>query len=59
MLDENNPLVKTFCHARDMLEKCKNIELSIRIVGANKGEPIQYEMPHAEELALLIVRDFT
>jgi hypothetical protein len=59
MLDENNPLVKTFRHTRDMLEKCKNIEPRIRIVGSNKGDPIQYEMPHAYELALLIVGYFT
>jgi hypothetical protein len=59
MLDENNPLVKTFRYARDMLDKYKDIELSIRIVGANKGDPVQYEMPHTDELALLIVGDFT
>ena len=59
MLDENNPLVKIFRHARDILEKYKDIDISIRIIGADKGDPIQYEMPHTEDLALLIVGDFT
>jgi hypothetical protein len=57
MLDEYNPLVKVFRHARDLLEEHKNIDISIRIVGANKGDPIQYEIPHTEELAMLIVGD--
>ncbi|KAG2596891.1 hypothetical protein PVAP13_5KG209907 [Panicum virgatum] len=55
MLDEHNPLVKIFRHARDLLEEHGNIDISIRIIGANKGDPIQYEMPHPEELAMLIV----
>ena len=59
MLDENNPLVKIFRHARDILEKYKDIDISIRTIGADKGDPIQYEMPHTEDLALLIVGDFT
>lgn len=55
LLDEHNPLVKIFRHARDILEEHKGIDVSIRIVGANKGDPIQYEMPHTEELAILVV----
>ena len=59
MLDECNPLVKIFRHARDLLEEYKGVDISIRIIGANKGDQIQYEMPHPEELAVLIVVDMT
>jgi hypothetical protein len=57
MLDEYNPLAKIFRHARDLLEQHKGIDISIRIIGANKGDRIQYEMPHTEELAMLVVGD--
>jgi hypothetical protein len=59
MLDEYNPLVKIFRQARDFLEEHKGIDISIRIVGANKTDRIQYEMPHQEELAMLIVGDLS
>ena len=55
MLDEHNPLVKTFRHARDLLEEHNGIDVSIRIIGANKEDQVQYEMPHTEELAILVV----
>ncbi|WVZ98426.1 hypothetical protein U9M48_043872, partial [Paspalum notatum var. saurae] len=55
ILDTYNPLVKVFRHARDLFERYKGIDISIHIIGANKGDPIQYEMPHTEELAMLIV----
>ena len=57
MLDNNNPLVKIFRHARDLLEKHNGVDISIKIIGTNKGDKIQYEMPHSEELAMLIVGD--
>jgi len=57
MLDEYNPLVKTFRHARDILEEHNGIDISIRIIGASKDSAIQYEMPHTEELAIVIVGD--
>lgn len=59
MLDEYNPLVKIFRQARDFLEEHKGIDVSIRIVGADKTGRIQYEMPHQEELAMLIVGDLS
>lgn len=55
MFDEYNPLVKTFRYARDLFEEHKGVDFSIRIIGADKGDPIQYEMPHTEDLAILIV----
>ena len=57
MLDKCNPLVKIFRHARDLLEKHNGIDISIHILGAEKGDPIQYEMLHTEDLAMLIVGD--
>jgi len=59
MLDEYNPLVKIFRQAHDFLEEHKGIDISIRIVGADKADRIQYEMPHQEELAMLIVGDLS
>jgi hypothetical protein len=57
MLDQYNPLVKIFRHGRDLLEEHKGIDISIHIIGAYKADTIQYEMPHTEELAMLIVGD--
>ena len=59
MLDESNSFVKIFRHARDLLDLHKGIDISIRIVGARKGDQIQYEMPHQDELAILIVGDMS
>lgn len=56
MLD-NNPLVKIFRHARDLLEQHNGVDISIQIIGASKGDRIEYEMPHSDELAILIVGD--
>jgi hypothetical protein len=40
MFDKNNPLVKAFRHARDLLEKHNGVDISIRIIGATKGDRI-------------------
>jgi hypothetical protein len=57
MLDKCNPLVKKFRHAHDLLEENNRIDISIRIIGAQKRDPTQYEMPNTEDLAMLIVGD--
>ncbi len=59
MLDESNPLVKIFRYARDFLDLNKGIDISIRIIGADKGDEIQYQMPHPDELAILVVGDIS
>uniref|UniRef100_A0A0A8YTL9 Uncharacterized protein n=1 Tax=Arundo donax TaxID=35708 RepID=A0A0A8YTL9_ARUDO len=59
MLDEFNPLVKQFRAARDRLAENGNEEIGIRIVGATEDDPVQYELPSANELAGLIVGDFS
>ena len=40
MLDTHNPLVKLFRHARDLLEEYNGIDISIRVLGASKGDTI-------------------
>lgn len=57
MLDQYNPLVKKFRFARDLLKEHDGIDVSIRIIGADKNDPVQFEMPNSDELALLIVGD--
>ena len=59
MLDKYNPLVKKFRKARDLLEQYNGIDVTVRIIGAGKDDPIQYEMPSADELAMLIVGDYS
>ncbi|KAL6662326.1 hypothetical protein ACP70R_000185 [Stipagrostis hirtigluma subsp. patula] len=44
MLDEHNPLVRSFRMARDRLREC---------------DPVQYNLPTCEQLALLVVGDFS
>jgi hypothetical protein len=59
MLDEFNPLVKQFRIARDRLAEHGDEEIGIRVVGAEEGDPVQYEMPTASELSGLIIGDFS
>jgi hypothetical protein len=59
MLDQCNPLVKKFCFARDLLKEHNGIDVSIRIIGADKNDPVQFEMPNSDELVLLIVGDIS
>ena len=57
MLDKCNILVKIFRHARDLQEEHNEVDINIHILGSKKRDPIQYEMPHTENLAILIVAD--
>ena len=59
MLDEHNPLVKKFRMARDRLKEYPDENLAIRIIGARDGDPVQYNLPTCDELALLVVADFS
>nr|ADB85380.1 putative retrotransposon protein [Phyllostachys edulis] len=59
MLDEHNPLVRQFRCARDRLREAGDESVGIRIVGARAGDPIQYNLPTCDELALLVVGDFS
>uniref|UniRef100_A0A0A9SZS4 Uncharacterized protein n=1 Tax=Arundo donax TaxID=35708 RepID=A0A0A9SZS4_ARUDO len=59
MLNTHNPLVKKIRFARDIMKQYDGIDVSIRIIGANKGDHVQYEMPNTHDLAVLIVGDLT
>ncbi|KAM0909951.1 hypothetical protein ACQ4PT_014477 [Festuca glaucescens] len=59
MLDVCSPLVKKFRDARDRLKDEGDTRIAIRIVGAEKGDPVQFNLPAVSELAALIVGDFS
>ena len=58
MLDEHNPLAKTFRHARDQILSCDTIEFSITLVN-QKHRGRQYDLPAVGEIGGLLVGDFT
>ncbi|RID62520.1 hypothetical protein BRARA_E01587 [Brassica rapa] len=58
MLDENNVLAKIFRKARDKYESGDSAEMKIHMVGYDKRKR-QYELPSANEIAGLIVGDFS
>lgn len=59
MLDEHNPLTQQFRKARDRLLGAEDEDFVIQIVGPRDGDPPQYSLPTTEELAMLVVGDFS
>jgi hypothetical protein len=59
MLDENNPFAKKLRTARERLRDYPEEEFIIRIVGAREDDPIQYNLPTTDDLAMLVVGDFS
>jgi hypothetical protein len=59
MLDEHNPLVQQFRMARDLLAQHGNQRIGIRIVGAEREDPLQFNLPTSNEIVGLIVGDFS
>jgi hypothetical protein len=59
MLDDHNPFAQKFRMARDRLQEHGDEEFIIRIVGADEGDVVQYNLPSTDELAMLVVGDFT
>jgi hypothetical protein len=59
MLDENNPFVKKIRMARDRLRDHGIEEFIIRIVIAKEGDSVQYNLPTNDELAMLVLGDFS
>jgi hypothetical protein len=59
MLDEHNPFAKKFRLARERLNEHTNEEFIIRIIGAREGDPMQYNMPTTDDLAMLVIGDFS
>ncbi|XP_013601247.1 PREDICTED: uncharacterized protein LOC106308654 [Brassica oleracea var. oleracea] len=58
MLDEHNPLAKTFRHARDRILSGDTVEFSVTLVN-QKHRGRQYDLPTAGEIGGLYVGDFT
>ncbi|KAL6633537.1 hypothetical protein ACP70R_026208 [Stipagrostis hirtigluma subsp. patula] len=59
MLDEHNPFAKKLRMARERLQEHGDEEFVIRIIGAKEGDPVQYNLPTSDELAMLVVGDFS
>jgi hypothetical protein len=59
MLDQHNPFVKKFRIARERLKDYPEEEFIIRIIGAKEGDPVQYNLPTTDDLAMLIIGDFS
>jgi len=59
MLDQYNPIVKEFRHARDILREHEGVDVSIHIVGTDGQELTEREMPNINELAILIVGELS
>ncbi|WVZ63152.1 hypothetical protein U9M48_012810 [Paspalum notatum var. saurae] len=59
MLDTHNPFAKKFRLARDRLADCGDENFIVRIMGAREGDPVQYNMPSTDQLAMLVVGDFS
>lgn len=59
MLDEHNSLVKQFRTAKERLEGHVKQRIAIRIIAPGDGDGPQYNLPTTNDLAALIVGDFT
>jgi len=59
MLDDHNPLARQFRLARDRLAENGDEEFIVRLIGAREGDPVQYNLPTVDQLAMLVVGDFT
>jgi hypothetical protein len=59
MLDQHNPFTKKFRMARDRLADYEQEEFIIRIVGAREDDAVQYNLPTIDQLAVLVVGDFS
>jgi hypothetical protein len=59
MLDNHNPFAKQFRMARDRLSDNESEDFIIRLIGAKEGDPVQYNLPTIDQLAMLIVGDFS
>jgi hypothetical protein len=59
MLDKHNPFAKKFRLAKERLSEHTNEEFIIRIFGAREGDPVQYNMPTTDDLAMLVIVNFS
>ena len=59
MLDQHNSFAQQFRMARDRLADDETEDFVIRIVGPRDDDPPQYSLPTTDQLAMLVVGDFS
>lgn len=59
MLDSHNDLVKAFCFARDRLKDHGDEKISLRLLGCDARDEIQYNLPTSGEIAGIVVGDYS
>jgi len=59
MLDSHNNLVKAFRCARERLEDAGDQSLTLRLLGCNSRQDVQYNLPTSGEIAAIIVGDYS
>ena len=59
MLNSHNDLVKTFRMAKERLKQNAHHQVSIRILAPSAGDGPQFSLPTTNQLALLVVGNFT
>jgi hypothetical protein len=59
MLNDNNKLVKVFRYARERLEQAGNQRITLRLLGCDAIQDVQYNLPSSSEVAAIIVGDYT
>jgi hypothetical protein len=55
----DNPFVQKFRMAKEREEDSPTDEFIIWIIGAREGDPVQYNLPSTDDLAMLVVGDFS
>lgn len=58
MLDSNNRLVQNFRYVRDLLTQHGDEKITLRLLGCNARDDVQYNLPTSTEIATIIVGDF-
>ncbi|ONL99944.1 Retrotransposon-like protein [Zea mays] len=59
MIDDHNPFAKKFRMVRDRLADKESEDFIIRLIGVKEGDPVQYNLPTTDQLAMFIVGDFS
>ena len=59
MLDQHNPFAKKFRMARDRLQDGQTEDFVVGIIGTKEGDPVHYSLPTTDQLAMLVVGDFS
>jgi hypothetical protein len=59
MLNEHNSLVKAFRYARDRLDQEGDQRVTLRLLGCNSRDDVQYNLPTSGEIAAIIVGDYS